>query len=389
MKLNHFNNKNEINPLAGIYVHIPFCKKACHYCDFHFSTSLKLKNELLESLKTEIHLQSDFGKNRTIETVYFGGGTPSILNADELNSIIETLKIHFEFSNDVEYTIECNPDDLSRNFLESIYENPFNRLSIGIQSFFDEDLKNMNRAHTSDQAHESIKLSKEIGFENITADLIFGSHSTTNAMWKKNLEILIQSEIPHISIYGLTVEPKTALDHFIKSGKLEPLDDKKYLDQFEITQKLLEKNDYIQYELSNYAKNNKVSKHNSSYWSGKEYLGLGPSSHSFYSGKRFWNISSNTKYIEAILKGSIPSQFEILTEIEKFNEYLLTSLRTIDGCQKNKIELFSKKLQDHILFALKDPLKKGEIIVKDDSFRIPRAKRIFTDRITQGLFYVD
>jgi len=374
--------------LAGIYIHIPFCKQACHYCDFHFSTSLKLKDQLISALLNEIRLQKSFGDNRIIETIYFGGGTPSLFSADELISIFNVIAQTVALSENPECTLECNPDDLSPEYLQNLFDSPVNRLSIGIQSFFDEDLKLMNRAHLSQHAHDCIQDALKIGFDNITCDLIFGSHSTTDQMWESNLQTLVDYQIPHISVYGLTVEPKTALSHFIQSGKYPSLDDSKYQAQFLKTQDLLCANGYEQYEISNYASNQKISKHNSAYWQGEDYLGIGPSSHSFYDGCRYWNVKSNVKYIEEIKKNLIPCEKEELTEYERYNEYLLTGLRTMAGCSFQKLKSFAVEIQNHFEAIAEELIDKKMLIRNEKAFYIPQEQRIFTDGITQELFYV-
>lgn len=376
--------------MAGIYIHIPFCKKACHYCDFHFSTSLGLKDELLSCLHKELKIQAHLFSKEKIKTIYFGGGTPSMLSAIELQSIIDTISREYKLNNDLEISIETNPDDLDLNYLKNLKDHSnINRLSIGIQSFHEQDLTQMNRAHNAQQAHDCIEYAKQVGFDNLTVDLIFGAHTTTDQMWHENLKTAVGYKIPHLSIYGLTVEPKTALAHFIKSGKYPELDDPQFQRQFKYTQDYLLANEYEQYEVSNYATGGCKSKHNSAYWDGIPYLGIGPSAHSFIQKKRYWNVANNKKYIEALRIDSVPSEMELLSEKDQFNEYLMTGLRTAKGCQLNKLFTYPKIILEHF-WPLVDRLLEDKKLHRSEShIFIPQAQRIMTDSITQELFYID
>ncbi len=381
---------NEITLLAGIYLHIPFCKQACHYCDFHFSTSLKLKDSIITSICKEIELQQSFAKNDQISTIYLGGGTPSLLNATELNRIFNQIYKCFNVYTNVEITIEANPDDLNFSYLYSLKkETPINRLSIGIQSFYNEDLKAMNRAHDAKDSKSVISKAQDIGFNNISADLIFGTHTMSLDRWKNNLKMMLNFKIPHISIYGLTVEPKTAWEHFIKTGKYPKLNDKTFEEQFLMTQQILTEAGFRQYEISNYAQEGGHSKHNSSYWNGSEYLGIGPSSHSYYDGKRYWNLNNNTQYLKALSQNKIPSTEEVLSERDRYNEFIMTQLRLINGLSKTSLKVFDKKYQDYFNQEIKSLLLAKEILESPTHFWIPSEKRILTDRISQALFYVD
>ncbi len=374
--------------MSGIYIHIPFCRKACHYCDFHFSTSLSLKSELLACIEKEIELQAGTIDNTKIETIYFGGGTPSLLSAIELESILNKISHRFSISTEAEITLEANPDDLDKAYLDELASIGFNRLSIGIQSFFDEDLQYMNRIHNSEESINCIRLVQESQFDNFSVDLIFGGHTTNDEHWNKNLEKASNLDIPHLSIYGLTVEPKTALNHFIKSGKYPPLDDLKFGRQFSYTQAYLSSMGYEQYEVSNYSKKNYRSKHNSAYWSEKQYLGIGPSGHSFVNGARFYNISNNAKYVEAIKNSQIPQKKEILSPTDLYNEYIMTRLRTIEGLRISRIHSFPIFLKKYFEYAKEALIESNELIQAEDQCYIPSDQRIFTDRITQSLFYV-
>jgi len=323
--------------LAGIYLHIPFCKQACYYCDFHFSTSLKRKEEMIHALVKELVLRKDENGAEKIETIYFGGGTPSLLSIEELQLLIDTIYNNYTVVENAEITLEANPDDLSTQKIKELAKSPINRLSIGIQSFFDDDLKFMNRAHT---AEESEKCLKEVlkYFDNITIDLIYGVPGMSNKKWLANLEQAFKFNVPHISSYALTVEEKTALHSFIKKGKVPPIDENLALQQFNILVEECEKQGFVHYEISNFGKPAYFSKHNMSYWLGEKYIGIGPSAHSFNGLERFWNVSNNSKYIKELQENKLPSQSEILTANNRFNEYIMTGLRTIWGVSFEKVE---------------------------------------------------
>src|SRR6188474_1939990 len=316
--------------MAGIYIHIPFCRQACHYCNFHFSTSLRYKNELLDSLLKETELQKDYLGNELVETIYFGGGTPSILQISDLRLQIEKIRETFNISKNAEITLEANPDDVNEEKLTGWKEIGINRLSIGVQSFFEEDLLWMNRAHNAKQAIDNLQLAIK-QFDNITIDLIYGHPLLSNEKWKQNVEKVIALNIPHISCYALTVEPKTPLSKMIKEKKKEDIQQEKQAEQFLLLMQWLEDAGYEHYEISNFAKPSFRSRHNSSYWQGKKYLGLGPSAHSFNGESRQWNISNNNVYIESLAGNKIPFEKEILTQSQKTNEYIMTALRTKEG----------------------------------------------------------
>lgn len=376
--------------MAGIYIHIPFCKQQCNYCDFHFSTSLKNKNGLLQALLQEIEIRKSFTKGAKIKTIYFGGGTPSLLSGDELSLIFEQINKHFELDPDAEITLEANPDDLNIQKIKELKNTPINRFSIGIQSFFDIDLQFMNRAHNSQEAERSIKGIQDAGWDNITIDLIYGTPTLNNQMWQQNLQKFSDWNIPHLSAYGLTVEEKTPLYHAIKKGKTENVDQEKAKQQFEILMQFAKKERLEHYEISNFAKKGFMAKHNSSYWKGDSYLGLGPSAHSFDYNKRQWNIANNSLYIKAINEGAPSIQEEILSEKEQFNEYIMVSLRTIWGCNRDVIELrFSSFLVNYFNLSIKKWVKSGEIEQNGTIFKLNQKGKILADRITSDLFYVD
>ncbi len=374
--------------MAGIYIHIPFCKQACSYCDFHFSTSLKSKEAFVSSLIREIELQKKyFGKDGIIETVYFGGGTPSLLSADELGKIFKTLYNTFSISKNAEITLEANPDDLSKTKLQELKHSPVNRLSIGIQSFFEEDLKLMNRAHNSQQAENCIQESQDAGFENITIDLIYGTPGLSNENWKKNLAKVFSYRIPHLSSYSLTVEEKTPLESHIKKGKVKPVDEEQSAEQFLILMEETAKNGYEQYEISNFCKPGFHSRHNSNYWKGVKYLGLGPSAHSFNGSSRQWNVSNNFRYIHSIVENKIPSEKEILTTEQKFNEYMMTGLRTSTGISLEKVHTeFGENYLSKLLTEAKNYLECSKIILKGNHLILTNSGKLIADRISSDFF---
>ncbi|TYR37893.1 radical SAM family heme chaperone HemW [Sphingobacterium phlebotomi] len=320
-----------------IYFHIPFCKQACHYCDFHFSTSLQYKEEMILALQKEVALRAQYLTDKTIRSIYFGGGTPSLLTAEEIEHLIGNVATHFEIANDAEITLEANPDDLDKAKVQALRHTPINRFSIGIQSFYEEDLRWMNRAHHASEAEASIKRVQDAGFENITADLIYGYPLLTNAKWRSNMEKLLTFNIPHISSYAMTVEQKTALAHFIRNGKTPPMQETQSAEQMNMLIDTLTKNGFAHYEISNFAKNEQYAKHNTAYWQGRHYLGIGPSAHSFNGKSRSWNIANNTRYMEGIAIGKPVFETENLSREDQFNEYIMTSLRTMWGIDLEKI----------------------------------------------------
>ena len=373
--------------MAGIYIHIPFCKQACNYCDFHFSTSLKNKDGFLIALKKEIELQKDYLSNETISTIYFGGGTPSLLSETELMSVFEMLHREFVIAPTAEITLEANPDDITKEKINELKHTPVNRLSMGIQSFFDEDLKLMNRAHTSKEAETAVKLSQDKGFENITIDLIYGIPTLTNQNWKHNLNTTFDLEVKHISAYCLTVEPKTALAHQIKTGKISNVDEQQSSEHFEMMLEEMNKHGFTQYEISNFCKPGFHSKHNSSYWLKENYLGLGPSAHSFNGTSRQWNISTNPLYIQALLKGEMNFEKEELTSNQRYNEYVLTSLRTMWGSDLGYIEkVFGIPYLTHCMAEARPYLESKKLLLKENKLFLSDQGKLFADKIASDLF---
>lgn len=374
--------------MSGIYIHIPFCKQACHYCDFHFSTSLQNKGLLVNSILSEIDLRLNYLPNKKIESIYFGGGTPSLLSEKETFLILEKIYKLYNVSKDVEITLECNPDDLTDEKLKELKRLEVNRLSIGLQSFDEEELIWMNRAHTAKESESSVKRAQDRGFENITIDLIYGSKFSNLANWKKTLNKAIALDVKHISSYNLTIEEKTKLGHDFKLKKEVAIDDEKSSELFLEMINRLEKNNFIHYEISNFGKEGFFSLHNSNYWKGEHYLGLGPSAHSFDGTSRQWNVSNNNIYIKRISeKNESYFEKEILTEKERFNEYVLTSLRTIWGIDLNYLSAnFNTEFVKHYLIQIEKYIKQETVVINDTTYTLTEKGKLFADKIASELF---
>ncbi len=373
--------------MAGIYIHIPFCKLACHYCDFHFSTSLQNKPAFLKALIREMQLRSEYLNGAGVDTVYLGGGTPSLLSGKELNLIFNELHCHFNLAPDAEITLEANPDDLTESKLGELKASPVNRLSIGIQSFREEDLKLMNRAHTAPEAQACVKLAQDKGFSNISIDLIYGIPGLTEEAWRQNLHRATALEVGHISSYCLTVEPRTALASFVKKGIVPPMNDELGAAHFRILKEEMSWNNFMHYEISNFAQNGFVSKHNSNYWKGIHYLGLGPSAHSFNGHSRQWNISNNNVYIRSLEKGELNFEVETLSPGQQYNEYVMTSLRTIWGCDLNHIRNhFGQKMLEHCNEEAEFYIHSGSLVQKGNVLLLSDEGMLIADRISGDLF---
>lgn len=374
--------------MSSIYIHIPFCKQACHYCDFHFSTSLKKKDELVNALKTELSLRKVELTN-TVECIYFGGGTPSLLSAEELNSLIETVYTNYNVSETPEITLEANPDDLTKDKITELGKSKINRLSIGIQSFFEDDLKLMNRAHNAKEALQCIEFSKT-EFDNISIDLIYGIPGMTTQKWKENLNIALQLDMPHISSYALTVEPNTALKRFIEKGVVPPVDDDLAKQHFDILVETLQQAGYSNYEFSNFGKQGYHSKNNTAYWTGKSYLGIGPSAHSYNGKQRSWNINNNPKYIKSIQQGIIPNEVETLSVADRYNEYVMTGLRTIWGISLSKIEKeFGLNFKTYVLQQAKNFIEDHLLFLDGDTIVVTKKGKFLSDGIASELFMLN
>ena len=390
-KIINFQNSSPLGRLggAGIYIHIPFCKQACHYCDFHFSTSLKKKDEMILALAKEIEMRKSEFQNEIVETIYFGGGTPSILPISDLKFLIDEVYRNYKVAENPEITVEANPDDLSEERIIELLKNKVNRLSIGIQSFFEDDLKLMNRAHNSEEAQKCLEIATQY-FDNISLDLIYGIPGSSNEKWKQNIEKALSFGIPHISSYALTVEPKTALDKFIQKGIIKAPDNEVAQEQFHILVATLKENGFIHYELSNFSKPDYFSKNNSSYWLGKKYIGIGPSAHSYDGKNRGWNISNNGLYIKSIQANEIPIETENLTETDRYNEYIMTGLRTIWGVSLARIEQeFGEKFLTYLNNQSVKFIADDLLSLSDGILTTTKKGKFLTDGIASDLFLLN
>lgn len=375
--------------MAGIYIHIPFCKQACHYCDFHFSTSLKHKDDMIRALQAEIGWRKDELGNEKIETIYFGGGTPSVLSVDEINKLIMAVHQHFEVTSDPEITLEANPDDLSKDKIKELSQTPINRLSIGVQSFFDDDLLLMNRSHNAQNAYESVAEARKY-FDNITLDLIYGIPNMSMEKWQANIDKALALNVPHISSYALTVEPKTALHHLIQKGEIPLPDDGVAHEHFLRLVEVLQANGFVHYELSNFGLPGYFSQNNTAYWQGKKYLGIGPSAHSFDGISRSWNVANNVRYIQHIDQQNLPSEKEYLSLADRYNEYIMTGLRTIWGVSLDRIQAdFGKQFENYLRLNAQKHLDNQQLVIEDNHLKTTLQAKFFTDGIASDLFWVE
>ena len=374
-----------------IYLHIPFCKQKCSYCNFHFSTSLTLKKDMVAAIKKELQIRHTELEHKTIKSLYFGGGTPSILEVDEIKSLIDEMSKYYDFASNIEITLEANPDDLNQNFLKGIAKAGINRLSIGTQSFHEDDLKMMNRAHNASEAESSIKRSQDVGIENISIDLIYGSPTSNFEIWKDNLRKTIALEVPHISSYALTVEPKTAISNWIEKGKMKAPVEVEQNKEFYYMVDFLKDHGFDHYEISNFGKPNFHSQHNSAYWKYQPYLGLGPSAHS-YNGReeRSWNLANNPNYIKKLEQNILPIEREILSEKDQYNEMLMIGLRTIWGVDLTRFkESFSDELLEQFNHDIQSKLSEGILKIENNFLKIDEKHWFFADGIASDLFLVD
>ncbi len=374
--------------MSGIYIHFPFCRKACHYCNFHFSTQLRYQGEILQAIEKEIQLRiSEIPQ--PLESIYFGGGSPSIIAPKSLYKIIKTVKKNFKFNDNIEITIEVNPDDVSLEYLEELLSVGINRLSIGVQSFFDSELEMMNRVHNASQAVQTIEWTAKL-FDNFSVDLIYGVPSSNLLTWQKNLNQALSFNIPHLSTYALTVESKTILAHQLKNNEIQLLDDEWVKSQYDWMIIRLEEAGYENYEFSNFSKPGFNSVNNSNYWRGKPYLGIGPSAHSFDGKrKRSWNPCNNVKYLKSIQQGNLPSSFEELTTNELFNEYLMTALRTSMGVSLQKInDKFGEHYIRYLEKQVENHLMSQRLFWDGDTLKVSKNAKFLTDGIASDLFII-
>lgn len=375
--------------MSGIYIHIPFCKQACHYCDFHFSTSMKKKDEMVLALAKEIELRKNESQEEIIETIYFGGGTPSVLSIDDIRFLIDKVYEHYKVIDNPEITLEANPDDLSDEKIIELANSPINRLSIGIQSFFEDDLQVMNRAHNSAEAKKCLEVATQY-FDNISIDLIYGMPNMSNEKWLQNIETALSFNIPHISSYALTVEPKTALDKMIKVGTVPKLDDDLAQQHFHILIDKLQEKGFVHYELSNFGKPDYFSKNNTAYWLGKKYIGIGPSAHSYNGESRSWNVANNSLYLKAISENNLPSETEILTKTDQYNEYIMTGLRTIWGVSLHRIESeFGTKYLDYLQQQAEKYLSDNLLEIENNVLKTTKKGKFLSDGIASDLFLLN
>lgn len=373
--------------MAGIYLHIPFCRKACHYCNFHFSTSLNAQNDFVVALVQEINLRKHYLQGQTIRTIYFGGGTPSLLHQDELRKILDALYEHFTIEPDAEVTLEANPDDLKPDNLQLWKAAGINRLSVGVQSFFEEDLIWMNRSHSAEQARESMNLIRDAGFDNYSMDLIFGYPLLDMPKWQKNMAWMIEAGVPHISCYGLTIEPKTVFHHQQMKGQWAGVDQDVQAVQYEMLMKTLTQQGYRHYEISNFALPGREAIHNSQYWKGDWYLGLGPSAHSFNGESRQWNVSHNQQYIRGIMKAEQVFDLEYLSERDQINEFILTQLRMDTGIALDWLqERLSEQQWTNWQIKMKRLIEQEQIYLRDHRAILTPTGKLYADGIAADFF---
>jgi oxygen-independent coproporphyrinogen-3 oxidase len=375
--------------MAGIYVHIPFCKKRCSYCDFHFSTTFSsYREKLIAAICSELIIRKSELHDALVETVYFGGGTPSLLTKEELAAIMSTIREHFKLLDSPEMTFEVNPDDATTENLADWKALGINRLSIGLQSFQETDLTWMNRSHSTQQGQNAVRLAQATGFDNISIDLIYGLPELSNDQWVSHLNQALSLNVQHISTYCLTIEPKTALNDFVAKGKLTRPTEDQQSEQFELLVRTLDLAGFEQYEISNFAKDQKYAKHNSAYWNFSPYLGVGPSAHSFNGHQRRWNVANNTKYYQHVGKNQDWFELENLTESEKWNEYFLTGLRTKWGILKNNIQEMGG-LNSSELTLMDTYLKNDWILEANDYFVLTERGKLQADGIASSFFRLD
>jgi oxygen-independent coproporphyrinogen-3 oxidase len=374
--------------MSGIYLHIPFCKKACHYCNFHFSTSMRHADKMIDAIHAELQLRKKEAQ-RPVETIYFGGGTPSVLSKEHIVGMLDQVHQHYDVIQSPEITLEANPDDLTLEYMQALQEAGINRLSIGIQSFHDSELKLMNRAHNASQALSSVTLAKK-EFDNVSIDLLFGNPNTTLDDWKRNLDLALQLEVPHISSYALTLEPKTALERFVDKGVVSLLDENVVEAQFHHLVDTLTQAGYDHYELSSFGKPGYHSQNNTGYWQGKTYLGIGPSAHGFDGNQRYWNVSNNASYMQQIIKGELPQTIEKLSVVDIFNESIMIGLRASWGvslqAMENKLGL---RYRQHLEDQAKRFMDEGLLHIENNALKTTRKGAFLADGISAELFLID
>lgn len=372
-----------------IYLHIPFCRRACSYCDFHFSVNHERLDEMVNALVKELELRKDYLADKTTHTVYFGGGTPSLLSEVQLARIFEAIHRFYTIHADAEITLEANPDDLTPEKLNELKRTPVNRLSIGVQSFFDEDLKLMNRAHNAAMAEQCILDAASAGFENITIDLIYGVPGMSNERWKQNLEKAFSLPVQHLSCYNLTVETKTALFKKVSEGQIKEVSDEQSAQQFMMLMDFAAGNGFEHYEISNFARPGFYSRHNTAYWQNKPFIGIGPSAHSYNGDTRQWNVSFNAAYIAAIGRGEVPATIEHLTPENRYNEYIMTRLRTMWGVDTNEIRSeYGESFFNDFIIQILPFTESGDVLITGTTYTLSRTGKLIADRIASRLMVV-
>jgi len=375
--------------MAGIYIHIPFCRQKCYYCDFYKTVNTALTPKFMVALNSEINTRKEYLNNELVETIYFGGGTPSVLTEHELTEILTSLKSNFQISPSAEITFEVNPDDLSPAYLQQIFNSGINRLSMGIQSFHDDLLKIMNRRHNAAQAAEAVENAAKTGFTDISIDLIYGLPGLTQKVWNESLMQAFCLPVTHVSAYHLTYHKGTPFFTWLKKGTLKPATEPASVAQFNLLTRLAKKHGFEHYEISNFAKNQLYSKHNTSYWNGTKYLGLGPSAHSFNLVSRSWNMASTEGYIKAIANNQPFTEEEILTENNRYNEYILTRIRTIWGVSSIEIEKrFGREKAAWFIKNIDNYLALKWVKCKNNTYILTQKGWFVSDEITTNLMFI-
>ncbi len=374
--------------MAALYLHIPFCRRACHYCNFHFSTSLRLREEMVEALCAELALRKEECV-APLQSIYFGGGTPSLLHIGDLEQLFDAIMAHYAIDAQVEVTLEANPEDLTEAKLRQLRRLPVNRLSIGVQSFRDEDLQFLNRNHDGASAKTAILRAQAAGFDNITIDLIYGTPTLTDAAWAQNVECTLDLEVPHISAYCLTVEPRTALAHFVRQGRVPPVNDDVAARQFLWLIDQLSDAGMVHYEISNFGYEGYWSRHNTSYWLGVPYVGIGPSAHSYDGQLRCWNEAHNMRYVRALQKGQLLRKCEVLSAADRYNEYVMVRLRTVWGCRLADIEAMGAHWAAHFLKEVAPFVQCQWVEVSQGVYRLTRQGKLYADRVASELFFAE
>lgn len=375
--------------MAGIYIHIPFCRQKCYYCDFYKTVNTSLLGKYLQALKSEILHRADYLGGEPVETLYFGGGTPSVLTEKELTDIIGSVRSRFRATTDLEITLEANPDDLTTSYLQQVYSAGVRRLSIGIQSFNNELLKKMNRRHNSGQAVEAVENAVKTGFNDISVDFIYGLPGLTNRQWNEDLQKVFSLPVTHLSAYHLTYHEGTPFNTWLKKGTLKQLTETESIRQFETLVEMAGKHGFEHYEISNFALHGMYSKHNTSYWTGKKYLGLGPSAHSFNGISRSWNVAHTEKYIKATANGEVFSEEEFLTEANRYNEYILTRIRTMWGVSVEVIQNhFGIAMADYFRLNIEKYLVAGLAVQNGETIKLTPKGWFVSDEISTSLMFV-